>query len=217
MKNTEIDTFGLLADYQSIMDAIGALYTEDHGYQTVVLDSLDKAEPLVWAATCAANRWESIESPGFGKGYLAADPFWRELLDGLFALRRDRGMIVVLIGHSEIIRFDDPSTVSYSRYDIRLHKRALAMVQDEADAILFINQDVTIQTEEQGFNKKRSRGEGGHQRWIYTEGRPAFVAKNRFDMPPKILFDRAHAFDELAKHFPGMDAPASVSPSEAAA
>ena len=43
----ELASFGRLAAYDDVMDAIGQLYSEDHSQRTVVLDSLDKLEPLV--------------------------------------------------------------------------------------------------------------------------------------------------------------------------
>jgi hypothetical protein len=198
----ELDTFGLLTSYDEIMEAIASLYQEEHSYQTVVTDSLDKLEPLVWAAVCKANNWQSIEQPGYGKGYIAADAFWRDYLGGLNALRNERGMNIVMLSHSTVERFDDPRTTSYSRYDIRLHKRAQALVEDEVDFIAFINQEASIKEEDAGFNKKRSHAEGGAQRWIYCEGRPSMNAKNRYDMPPKILFQRGNGYAELAKYFP---------------
>lgn len=199
----EIQSFGHLTSFDQVMEAIGALYTEEHDRQTVVLDSLDKLEPLVWAKVCADNRWTSIEDPGYGKGYVMADAAWAELLDGFSALRRERGMCIVLLAHSDIGRFDDPQNASYSRYDIRLHKRALAKVQDDVDAILFLNQDVTIEKEDAGFNKKTAKGKGGGTRWIHTEGRPSYVAKNRYNMPDRILYQRGGGFQALAPYFPG--------------
>jgi hypothetical protein len=151
---------------------------------------------------CANNRWTSIEDPGYGKGYVMADAIWRDLLDGLLALRRDKGMAIVLLAHSTIDRFDSPTTASYSRYDIRLHKRATALIEDEVDAILLLNQDATVKTEDQGFNKTRARAEGGSTRWIYTEGRPAWVAKNRYGMPDRLIYERGQGFSAMSPYFP---------------
>lgn len=202
----ELDSFGHLTEYDQVIEAIGALYAEEHGYRTVVIDSLDKLEPLVWSATCAANKWESIESPGYGKGYVAADVFWRELVEGLTALRRDRGMNAVLIAHSVVERFDDPRTSSYSRYDIRLHKRAQALIEDDADVIAFINQEATIKGEDVGFNKTRTHAEGGAIRWIYLEGRPSLNSKNRYGMPPKVQFKKGEGYKVMAPYFPNVEA-----------
>ena len=201
--DTEIVSFGHLGSYADVIEALEALYTEEHEFKTVVLDSLDKLEPLVWAYVCEENKWKDIETPGYGKGYVAADAVWRDLIGACNALRRDRGMMVLLIAHSTVERFDDPTTSSYSRYDIRLHKRALGMIQDEMDAILFLNQDVSIKEEDAGFNKKTSKGKGGGNRVIYCELRPSFVAKNRFGLPDKLPYRRGEGWSALAPFMPG--------------
>ena len=91
---------------------------------------------MVWAKICAARGWDSIESPGYGKGYVEADTVWLQLIAGMNALRHDRNMNIVYIAHSAIATVDDPMTQSYSRFDIRLHKRAVGIFQDDVDAIL---------------------------------------------------------------------------------
>lgn len=202
----EIDTFGHLTDFPSVMEALVSLDEEDHDFQTVVVDSIDKLEALVWLQTCADNKWSSIEEPGYGKGYIATEAVWREFME-LCNVLRTKGMNVVFLAHSSIERFDDPTTASYSRYDIRLHKRALALFQDEVDAILFLNQDVTTKEEKQGFGKE-VKATGGGKRWIYTEGRPSFVAKNRYGLPHKLFYELGNGFAQMAPYFPNTQAPA---------
>jgi len=142
----QIISFGHLTSFAAVLDALGALASEEHAFKSVVVDSLSELQKLVWAEVCTRNNWQSIEQPGYGKGYTEADYIWRELIDALNWLRVERGMMVILIAHAEIDRFDDPETASYSRYAIDLHKRAEAMVKREVDAILLVKKDVTIQT-----------------------------------------------------------------------
>ena len=92
-------TFGLLKTYDEIMEAFATLVTDDHDFKTVVLDSLDWLEPIIWRETCRINKWASIEDPGYGKGYAAALDTWRVVLDGFNALRDERGMAVIWISH----------------------------------------------------------------------------------------------------------------------
>jgi len=199
----EIDTFGLCESYASVIEAIKHLSTEPHDYKTVVLDSLDKLEPLVLAAVCAQYSFASIESPGFGKGWVIADQWWLDFLRGIDWLRRARNMIVVLIAHSEIATINDPRVTSYTSYQLRLHKRARALVEDNADLIGFLATDVVIKTEQSGFSKTRARADGGSTRWLHTEGRPAFIAKNRFNMPERIRIPQTFDFmSTLGKFFP---------------
>jgi Cdc6-like AAA superfamily ATPase len=199
----ELASFGKLSSYDNVMEAIGALYTEDHAQRSVVLDSLDKLEPLIWQKVCTDNNWQTIEAPGYGKGYVAADAYWRDLIEGMNALRRDKGMGIVYIAHSSIETVNDPLTAAYSRFDIRLHKRAVGIYQDEVDAIFFLNQDVSIKHDDPKAKQGgRVRADGGGNRWLYAAPRPAFVAKNRYGIPDKMLYERGSGYAKLSEHFP---------------
>jgi hypothetical protein len=190
-EDSDVDcpTFGLLRTYDQLMEAVAALYTEPHDFQTVVLDSLDWLEPLLWAETCRINGWPDIEKPGYGKGYIAALDQWRGLLEGLNGLRDQRNMTVILIAHCEIKRFDSPETEPYDRYQIKLQARASALVQEHVDAVLFANYRVSTVKTDLGFNKKAVRGVSGGDRLIYSNERPAFLAKNRFGLPDSMPLD----------------------------
>lgn len=206
----ELSSFGLLTSFDAVMEAIGVLYSEAHEFLTCNLDTTTSMEKLVWAEVCRRNKWSSIEAPGYGKGYKEADYVWQELLDGLNALRRDRGMAINYLAHSTVDRFDDPTTASYSRYEVDLHDRAMAMINRDVDNILLIKQEVTLQKDDQGFGKERKVGQSGSARWIYTDGRPGFQAKNRYGMPEKLLFEAGKGYAALAQYLPQPQAPAQA-------
>lgn len=215
--NLVLDSFGHLQTYLEVDEALISLFNEEHGYQTVVIDSLSELEKLIVTETCRRNNWKNIEQPGYGKGYVAADAVWQEFVTALNMLRQKRGMAVVLIAHAMIERFDDPQTQSYSRYDIDLHKNVRALMQREVDAILLVKQDVTLLKEKTGFGNDRNIGTGA-SRWIYAEGSPAFTAGNRYNMPEKLLFQPGKGFEVLAPYFPQPAAaePAATKKEEAA-
>jgi AAA domain len=183
----KVATFGLLSSHANIREALVALCNEPHEFCTAVVDSLDRLEGRIWADVCETNHWPSIEAPGYGRGYVIADKWWRDFLAGLDWLRRERGMTTVLLAHSAVDPVNDPRAPAYTSYQLRLHKRARGLVQDEVDVIGFLATDVAVVSEDAGFNKKRTRAEGGAARWLHFEGRPAFVAKSRFELPPKLL------------------------------
>jgi hypothetical protein len=182
----QLDTFGLLKNYDDVVEAIDSLGSGEHQFRTVVIDSLDHLEPLVWQKVCAVHGWESIETPGYGKGYVEADAYWRALIDRLDALRNVKNMVVLLTAHAKIEKFESPESDSFDRYDIKLHKRANGLVQELVDVILFANNKVAVVKEDAGFNKKRGRGVLTGDRVMYTTERPAFVAKNRYGLPPEL-------------------------------
>jgi AAA domain len=202
----EISTFGLLSSFTDFRDALSALATDQHNFGTVVTDSLDAVESLVWRAVCASQGWPSIESPGYGKGYVAADNWWNDILNGLEFLRRERHMQVVLLAHGAIETINDPRATSYTSYQLRLHKRARGLVQDWCDAIGFLAPDLNIMTEEAGFGKKRARADGGSERWLHFEARPSFVAKNRYGLPAKMPVAKDFSYEALASYFPQLPA-----------
>ncbi|MDT8263599.1 ATP-binding protein [Roseomonas sp. DSM 102946] len=206
-------TFGLLRSFDAVMEALGSLYTEEHDHQTVVLDSLDWLEPLVWQHTAQAHNQPDIESFGYGKGYLAALDTWRSFLDGVNALRDERGMGVILIAHAEIRRFDSPETEPYDRYQPKLHRGASALVQEHVDAVLFANYRVSTLKSDVGFNKKVVRGVSGGDRLLHTAERPAFLAKNRFGLPETLPL----SWPELAAGIPFYATPPGAAPASTTA
>ncbi len=133
----DCDSFPLAEAYDQVIKALAELYTQDHPYRTVVVDTLDWLERMIWAEVCRKRVVESIEDIGYQKGYTFALTYWRDVIAGLDALRRDRGMTVLLVAHSQIAKFDDPEHESYDRYSPRLHKLASAVVQEWCDEVLF--------------------------------------------------------------------------------
>lgn len=204
----EITSFGKLTSFSDVMEALAALYTEEHEFQNVIVDSVTELEKLIFAETCArgddkGNAKSSIEDFGYGKGYVYAQRVWSEFIDGINALRRDRNMGVILIAHSKVTRFDDPETVSYDRYEIDLDKRAVGAVEREMDCIFLLKRPIQVKTEESGFNKKRAlASSSGDVRIIHAQGTAAYVAGNRYDMPPTFRYDKGQGFAVLAPYFP---------------
>jgi DNA polymerase III delta prime subunit len=194
-----------LIDWNAVISRLTALYTQEHDFKTLITDSLDRLETLAQRHVCAQNKWASIEDAGYGKGYVLASELLRNYLEGCNALRVKRNMNIVYIAHSTVTRFDDPQSAPYSKYDIRLNKHVNAMFEDDVDMILFVNQDVSVAEEEVGFGKTVKRAEGGGFRWIYTEARPAFNAKNRYGMPPRLKYDKGQGYSALKPYLPGQD------------
>ena len=69
--------------------------------------------------------------------------------------------------------------------------RAAALVQEHVDAVLFANYRVSTIKTDVGFKKQVVRGVSGGDRLLHTIERPAFLAKNRFDLPESLTLDWA--------------------------
>jgi hypothetical protein len=180
------DKFPLATRYDEVLTALADLQREQHDYETVVIDSLDWLERLVFDKLCAEHNAPSIEqvAGGYSKGYTLALSCWREIIDHLNTLRNQRGMVVLLLAHSKVERFEDPESSPYDRYTPRLNKHAAALICEWSDAVLFATRKIRTQSEDAGFNRKRTIahaiGKGGGERILRCVGGPSCVAKNRY-------------------------------------
>lgn len=212
--NVNVLAFPVAQTFGDVMEALGTLYTEEHEVRTVVIDSVTELQKLVFAETCArgdehGNPRSSIEGFGYGKGYLLAKRVMDEFLDAINTLRRERGMTIILIAHSTVIRFDDPESESYDQWSIDLHKQLVGMVEREMDAILLIKTPIDVKKEDRGLKGDRHIAQTKRIRKIYTEGSAAMVAKNRYGLPPEIRFDPGKGYITIAPYLPGHKAPAT--------
>lgn len=188
----DCSSFPLARKLADVDAALRALLTEKHEFQSVVIDSLDWLERLIWDALCQQFGVNSIEKVdgGYAKGYTHALGHWRKFLDTLNGLRLDRGMCVILVAHAKVERFEDPEHAAYDRFSPRLHKHANALVTEWVDAVLFATRKIITRTEDAGFGRDRTiaagLGKDGGERILRTVGSPACVAKNRFSLPPEI-------------------------------
>ncbi|RVO55177.1 ATP-binding protein [Sinorhizobium meliloti] len=197
-----------IESYDEMIEAFSTLLTEAHPYKSVIIDSLDAFEKMLWAATCARMGWDTIDSndkgspTAFGKGYLEADNDWLEYMGGARALSRS-GVNVVQILHCKVKSFNDPLLDPYDRYRPKLQDRATDIIMEKSDALLFMSKRASIKQVDKGFGKKENKAVGmsGGERVIYTDERAGFLAKNRLNMPATIPYVKGKGYEALSAYF----------------
>lgn len=188
-------TFPEVESIGNVMDALASLYEDGHGFESVVIDSLSALEPVIWAQVAQDHGVNSIEELGFGKGYVYAMDYWRDLVAACKGLSK-RGVTPILIAHSEIVKFDAPDTDAWDRYQIKLHKRAFQHLYEQADIIGFAHEPVYVKKENAKDAKGKAKSVGGRQLRVVES--PAVIAKNRYSMPETVELDWA----DFAAHVP---------------
>lgn len=185
-----IDTnaFPLCHSWGDLLSAVASLYQEEHDFKTLVLDSVDWAQRLAQAQVCENQGVKGIEDIGYGKGYVYAADLFNELIDGLNAIRKDRRMHIVLLCHAEIKTFNDPTSDSYDRYQMKLHKQINKILQEWADVIGFAQIDAATKVEKKDDFKKteRTRAVTTGRRIVHFAPSAAFEAGNRYGLPNQI-------------------------------
>jgi len=174
-----------LNDFDGFLKAIAELRDTKHDYKTVVIDTIDHVEPLIFKEVCKDKSKNTIEDIGYAKGYEFALDYWSKLINGLEELR-ENGMNIILLAHTFVKTFNDPQLAEgYDRYQVKLHHKASSLIIDRVECVLFANYETFLKT---GDNEK-TKAFGDGARVIYTEHRPAAVAKNRFNLPYKLPLD----------------------------
>jgi hypothetical protein len=189
--------FPMAESYEEVVAQLRELATEQHDFETVVIDSADWLERLIFARVCSDFGVSNIEKAdgGYARGYTHAVDRWREILALLDRLRNQNNMIIVLIAHAKVEKFEDPEAAPYDRYSPRLHKHAAALITEWCDAVLFATRKIRTKTDDAGFNRKRTIataiGKDGGDRVLRTIGGPSCVAKNRYGITEELPLEWA--------------------------
>jgi hypothetical protein len=168
-------------DWMTLQGAMVELASPSHGYQTVVIDSVDWAEQLL-KKHLEVKLGKPVDDLPYGRGYGVIAEAFSKILDAADVLV-DRGINVVLVGHSTIKRCTPPDAdEGYDRYELKLSKQVGPLVKEWADAILFANYKTRVVEGQDG----KARGRGGKDRFLYAERCAAWDAKNRFGLPAEM-------------------------------
>lgn len=186
--NLEATAFPIATSFTDVMDAISALATEASDFRWLAIDSLSALEPLVWDAVAKDEGKKSIEDIGYGKGYVIALDRWREMLDALAYLASEKKIGSILIAHSDIVRYEPPEMAAYDRTQIKLHKRAFQLIYERADIIGYAAPEVFLSKDgdPKSLRGARNLAVSSGQRWLHLVEKPAFIAKNRYQMAEKL-------------------------------
>ena len=190
----EIDCrkFPLAHSLSEVIAELTALRDEAHEFQSVVVDSVDWLERLIFDEVCREFGVRSIEKAdgGYGRGYTHALTHWRKVISLLQELRDKRGMMVILVAHAKVERFEDPE-----KRRLRSLHTASSQARCEPDRRMgrrrsVRNKKFRVTKENAGFNGERAIaapiGADGGERIIRTVGSPACIAKNRYGLPSEI-------------------------------
>jgi len=174
-----------IKDYSDLQGAISWLVSNQHEFSTVIIDSIDWLEALVWKHVAEANGEKSIEGIGYGKGYKFAAEVFGHLISGFRALNA-KGIATVLICHAKSVKHSPPGGDSYDRIEPDLHDKVQSLLLEFCDEVLFLTRKTFTRSEDLGFNRERKIAISDAERILITSDTASVVAKNRLSMPAEI-------------------------------
>ena len=184
--------------WSDLTEQLAEILNSKHEYKTLVIDTVDGLEAVA-QKEILAGKGSGVNMAtalgGYGKAYEEMYKLFLSVREKYLVPIRDKGMNVVLIGHETRTKIEDPIThYTYDNYTTSLHKKIKPIFQDWVSAILFATYKLLpAQGEDGTFHLE---GDGG--RVLFTEERPSHIAKNRFDLPYEIPFNRTGTWKTLA-------------------
>ena len=120
------------------------------------------------------------------RGYDISVLDWVGMLARLDILNHKHGKTILLLGHTSIKGFRNPTGSDFDRYSCSCHAKTWEPTRQWADAVLFGNFLTILENEKAG----KGKAIGGTDRLISTERRDTHDAKNRYGMPPELWLSK---------------------------
>ena len=194
-KHMDVARFDPPAELGDVLEQLNWVLGNAEQVGTIVIDTVDWLEKLIFQAVCAEKKIQNIEDIGYGKGYVYAKQKMQQILELLDAIVA-RGVHVVLVCHSMIRKFEQPDEMgSYDRYMLKLNEKNIApIVKEWLDMLLFCNYKTDVVTAADGKTKK---ARGGQKRIMYANHSACWDAKNRFGLPDEMPME----YEQIAQLF----------------
>lgn len=198
-KNTEA-----ISSYDELMDALGWLATNEHGFETVTVDSLTTLCEIVREKVVAENPSlaEKMRYDQYGAGNKIAAVYHRKIADALTYLRDEKSMCAIVTAHIKHNPKDvaDPEKGVYSAWMADIPDAIWGIYERSFDVCLYADtKDITTQVDI-GMGNKQGKvvSLNNGERFLLTKKTLSHPSGGRGiygHLPPEIPFHWA-AFQE---------------------
>jgi hypothetical protein len=196
LASLDITSFTRAETVDDVAQNIRTLIKEEHDFKTLVLDSVDwLVEPLIVSDVESKHDAKDLS---YGKGAMMIAESLRELMGGFDVLRKKRDMNIVILAHSATVKYEDPRSEPYDRFQPKLPTRCNALLQEWVDVLAFAAFRVIVKKSDAGFGNQVSRGITTGERLLHMIENPAYVAKNRYNCPDTLPM----VFEKLIESIP---------------
>lgn len=195
-EDTRPDAFPLLQSPSDLWDQFTALINEEHAYKTLVVDSVTELETMFGRHVVESDpkKPKSLAQAqgGYGAGFQAVATMHARVRRAAQVLN-DAGMHVIFIAHSDVSTIEPPDGDSYTRYDLRLHKKSMTHYVDNVDMVAYLR--LQMFTHGDG-DRKKAISDGTRQAICHTSA--SNISKNRYGIEEPIeIVKGLNPFEEI--------------------
>ncbi len=183
-------------DWNELVSWQTSLINDPQGISTLVTDAQGGFEALCASMVCERDfkgDWGETGFAAFGRGTKLVAQEWRGYLMRIEQLRDKHGVQHILLGHSKIKTFNNPSGANYDRYVCDMSDALWQLTARQCDAILFgtFSQLIDKSRTESKKNSAEAKGKvvGAAMRTVITQRQDGYDAGNRYGMPAEIDLD----------------------------
>ena len=195
LSGIETNAFPKVETFDQFIEQCNELYNSPHDFQTVVVDSADWLELVIYDKICKDSNSDSIEKAlgGYSRGQKRGVEIMRTVLKAMDGLNKYRGMNVIIICHSRVVTVNDPLHESYDQFQMKLYSPrngygSSDLLKEWCDILLFVDMKKNIRGKQEGVNVRPGEGRGTTSgvRKMYTQPHPAYSAGSRYPLPAEL-------------------------------
>lgn len=195
-------------DWDDLLNILKTVDTDE--IKTVVIDSMSGVAQFMQKKIIKFEYKGDTEQFGaFSEGWRIHGPIYAERLENKLTLLRQKGINVILIGHTRTETEKDPLKNDYQRTVLDMEKWPRGVFTKWAQAVVFLTMDFDVKVSKL-WKKKATEHKVEEEvdetvsRVMYTSMHPSHDAKNRLGLPPCIQMGETagEAYENLIEHFP---------------
>lgn len=197
LSEMDIDIFDQPKNTTDVHQYIKDLATSEHDFKTLIIDSTTAYDAMIVKEIQARNNTSNLSAcdGGFGGGYHSVRSEHEKLRAYCDRLRREKGMNIVFISHTDVEEITPPDSEPYTRYTIQCTKSKSVdtskVYTNDADVVAFVKLKTLAMD-------GRAKSDGSRIITCYPHA--AHVSKNRFDITKDLPFEKGvNPFDGIVK------------------
>lgn len=197
------DAFPLLQKVEELWEQLRTLLQEEHGYETLIVDSATALERLFITHVIDSDpkKPRSINQAlgGYGAGLAAVAALHQRVRKACGLLNERKNMHIVFVAHADTETIELPDQDPYTRYSLRLGKKSVAPYVDDSDLVGFLKLE-TFTTGD--GERKKALSDGTRQLICYATA--ANVSKNRYGIEEELIVPKNE--NPLVNYIPSLKA-----------
>jgi len=184
---SEIDTTALPhpETFEDVMAQLRMVFSEEHEYKTLVVDSADWLETLLNKDVCKKENKKSISDFGYGAGFQIVHEKFQQIIKALTEISKKKEMAIIILCHSQIKEYKNPLSENFDCYRLKMRDKNSELFTEFSTLVGFLHTKIFVNKEDKGFSSQ-TKAIGGSQRILDCMPHAAFTAKNRYNITESI-------------------------------